>query len=363
MDFPLDYCPDGWARLERLRSLFTERPLDRIYARMEVETNALRKFAAKYPPGYTERPHLGERVAFWDELYAERAGIHDDSIPSAYLSEMDQGLYGGIVGGEVQFMAHPENGWISSMVPPILEDWEGFPHLAINHQSPSYRFYLQELELFREASQGRFGISHFILIDGLNFVFELFGATQTYLELVDSPEKVRAAIEFAYELNVDVQRTFFQHAPLLAGGTCSNMVEWIPGRIVSESVDPFHMTSVDYFEAWGREPVERILGTFDGGVLHIHGNGRHLLEAVGTIRGLKAVFLADDLHFPSAFSLLPELKRRLQGLPVVLNVDFPDFVAALESHQLTGGVLYKVQHVPDARVANHLMDRVREYSV
>ena len=89
------------------------------------------------------------------------------------------------------------------------------------------------------------------------------------------------------------------------------MVEWIPGRIVSESVDPFHMTSIDYFEKWGREPVERILAAFDGGVLHIHGNGRHLLEAVSTLRGLKAVFLADDLHFPPAFSVLGKLRRRL----------------------------------------------------
>jgi hypothetical protein len=48
----------------------------------------------------------------------------------------------------------------------------------------------------------------------------------------------------------------------------------MPGRIVSESLGPFHMTSVAYFEKWGREPAERILGTFDGGVIHIHGNGR-----------------------------------------------------------------------------------------
>ncbi len=363
MEFPLRYCPDGAARIERLRGLFTNRPQDRIFARMEVETNALRKFAAHYKPGYTDCPDVAPRVAFWDELWAERAAIHDDSIPSAYLSEMDQGLYGGIVGGKVQFMAHPENGWISSMVPPILEDWAGFPELAINHQSPWYSFYLQELELFRAAGQGKFGISHFILIDGLNFVFELFGATQTYLELVDHPEMVRKAIEFAYQLNLDVQRTFFQHAPLLEGGTCSNMVEWIPGRIVSESVDPFHMTSVDYFEKWGREPVERILAAFDGGVVHIHGNGRHLLEAVSTVRGLKAVFLADDLYFPSAFSLLGRLRRRLGDLPVVVKVEFPEFVAALESHRLEGGVLYKVQKVRDVETANHTMDRVREYRV
>lgn len=363
MDFPLSYCPDGWARLERLRALFNERSQNQICARMEVETNALRKFAEKYPSGYTQCPELQDRTAFWEELFAERAMIRDDSIPCAYLTEMDQGLYGGIVGGTAQFMAHPETGWISSMVSPILKDWSGLEKLVIDHHCKWYRFYLSALAHFRKAGEGKFAISHFILIDGLNFLFELFGATQTYLELEDHPEQVRQAIDFAYELNVDVQKAFFERCPLLEGGTCSNMMQWIPGRIVSESVDPFHMTSVDCFEKWGRAPVERILATFDGGVLHIHGNGRHLLEAVATIRGLKAVFLGDDLHFPSAFSQLRVLKRRLGDMPVVLNVGFPEFVAALEAHQLEGAALYIVQHVPDADTGNCLMDRIREYVV
>lgn len=361
MSESLAYCPDLDARLERLRLLYGERPQHRIYAHLSVETRALRKFGAKYAPGYTTCPDLAERAAFWDELLAERAAVRDDSIPSAYLSEMDQGLYGGIVGGNVQFMAHPENGWISSMVPPLLAGWEGLAGLSIDHDSPWYRFYLQELDAFRQASAGKFGLSHFILIDGLNFVFELFGATRTYLEMIDRPDDVRAAIEFAYQLNVDVQRTFFAHAPLLAGGTCSNMVEWMPGRIVSESVDPFHMTSVDCFEQWGRGPVERILAAFDGGVVHIHANGRHLLPAVSTLRGLQAVYLLDDLHYPTAFAVLAELRRRLGGLPVVVKAGFAEFRAGLESHRLEGGVLYKVNGVPDVDTANRLMDRVREY--
>jgi hypothetical protein len=363
MDLSLAYCPDVATRLERLRSLYTEGARAGIFVCMGVESNALRKFAAKYPPGYTDCPDLAERVAFWDELWAERAAIHDDSIPCAYLTEMDQALYGGMVGGKAQFMADPATGWISSMVPPILKDWEGLRKLTIDHQSWWYRFYLQELEMLGEASQGKFGISHFILINGLNFVFELFGATRTYTELLDHPEQVREAIEFAYQLNVDVQRTFFEHVPLLAGGTCSNMMGWVPGRIVSESVDPFHMTSVDYFEKWGRQPAERMLAAFDGGVLHIHGNGRHLLEAVSSMRGLKAVFLADDLHFASAFSILGKLRRRLGNVPVSVEAKFPEFVAALDSHQLVGGVLYKVQQVPDVDTANRIMERVREYVV
>ena len=363
MDFPLAYCPGGWLRLERLREFYLERPQDRIFASMEVPTRALEKFAEKYPPGYTPCPDLNERVAFWDELLSERAAVSDDSIPSAYLSELDQGLYGGTVGGEVQFMAHPEVGWISSMVPPILEDWSGFDKLRIDREGRWYHYYLRVLELFRQGSRSKFGISHFILIDGLNFIFELFGATRTYLELIDNPGKVREAVDFAFELNVEVQRIFFEQVPLHEGGTCSNMAGWIPGRIVSESVDPFHMTTVDYFERWGREPVERILGTFDGGVLHIHANGRHLLKAASTVRGLKAIYLANDLHYPSAFSVLAELKARTGNLPIVVPAEFPEFAAALTTRRLLGGVLYKVRGVPDIDTANRLMDRVREYRV
>jgi len=363
MDFPLRYCPDGWERLERLRGLYEKRLQDRILACMEIPTEALLQFRERYPEGPAECPELEERVAFWDGLLAERATVLDDSVPAAYLSELDQGLYGGIVGGEVRFMAHPENGWISSMVPPISKEWSELEKLSINQSSEVYQFYLRELRCFCEAARGKFGISHFILIDSLNFVFELFGGTRTYLELLDHPSYVSQAVEFAYRLNLDVQQTFFREIPLLEGGTCSNMVQWIPGRIVSESVDPFHMTNVAYFERWGREPVERIFAAFDGGVLHIHGNGRHLLEAVSSLRGLKAIFLGDDKDIPTAFSVLAELKSRTGNLPLVVQVHLQDFVAALEGRRLPGGVLYKVLDVPDLDTANRTMDRVRAYRV
>ena len=228
MDFRLAYCEDAPFRCERLREFYGARPQDRIFARIEVPTTALREFAEHYPAGPALQPAIDERVSFWDGMLKERAAVCDDSIPSAYLSEMDQGLYGGMVGGKVQFMADPESGWISSMVPPILQDWSGLEALKIDHEGEFYRYYLRFLEAFRESGRGKFGISHFILINGLNFLFELFGATRTYLELLDNPEKVREALNFAHRLNLDVQKKFFQEIPLLADGTCSNMVEWIP---------------------------------------------------------------------------------------------------------------------------------------
>jgi hypothetical protein len=361
MVFPLEYCRDGWQRLERLRELYEQRPQDKIYARMEIATEALKGFAQRHPDGPTDCPDLDERVGFWDAFFRERLPVSDDSIPGAYLSELDQGLYGGMVGGEVRFMAHPENGFISSMVPPIFKSWSDLAKLAIDHQSGWHQFYLRELDTFRRGAEGRFGISHFILIDSLNFIFELFGASRTYLELFDNPEYVRQAVDFAYQLNADVQQTFFTAIPLLAGGTCSIMMEWLPGRIVCESVDPFHMTSVDYFDKWGREPAEQMLTAFDGGVLHIHGNGRHLLEAVSTLRGLKGILLGDDQHFPAAFSVIDALKAQTGDIPLVVQAGFRDFQAALAAHRLPGGILYKVLGVPNADTANGLMDEVRAY--
>ncbi len=359
----LEYKPNCSEVLERLRAFYDRRSCDRILSTMQVPSRAIEEFQASHPTSQCDYPDPVERAEFWDRYLQERLLLEDDSMPNAYLSEFDQGLYGGLLGGEVRFMVHPDNGWISSMVPPLLHDWNGFEGLRFDEASPWWQRYLTQLEIFAARSRGKWGVSHFILIDALNFVFELVGATATYLAVEEEPERVRRAIDLAFDLNVRAQRAFFDAVGLFEGGTFSNFAQWMPGRIVSESVDPFHMTSVAYFEKWGREPAERILATFDGGVIHIHGNGRHLLSAATSIKGLKAILLLDDTGFPAAFDVIAELKGRLYDMPAAVNADYEPFVERLLSHQLPGGVLYKVKGVPDVDTANRLMERVRAYRV
>jgi hypothetical protein len=357
----LSYKPNLEAVKTRLHSLYAREGGDRIFAAMGVPSKAIDEFAQAYPHAQCEWPDLAQRVRFWDDFYRERAAVDDDAMPAAYLSELDQGLYGGLIGGEVRFMADPATGWVSSMVPPILKDWSEFDRLRFDPSHPWWQRYASYLEIFVSASRGKWGISHFILIDALNFVFELVGATRTYLSLDEHPDMVRRAIDFAYDLNVRVQELFFEKVPSLDGGTFSNFGQWLPGRIVSESLDPFHMTSVAYFEQWGREPAERIMTHFDGGVIHIHANGRHLLEAASTLRGLKAFLLADDLGFPMAFDIVGQLKARVGDVPVSVFAPYEAFADRLRRHDLPGGVLYQVRDVPNIDVANRLMEQVRAY--
>ena len=357
----LSYKPNAASVMERLRALYARQASDRIFATTAIPSPTLAAFAAAHAAGYCDCPDPAERAAFWDALLRESALLDDDSIPSAYLSEMDQGIYGAVLGARIQFMVDPATGWISSMVPPLLDDWSGFERLRFDPAHPWFARYRRQMEVFLQRASGKFAVSHFILIDSLNFAFELVGATKTYLALDEHPDVLRRVIDFAFDLNVAIQQAFFDTVPLLGGGTASNMVQWMPGRIVSESVDPFHMTSVRHFEQWGREPIQRMFARFDGGVAHIHGNGRHLIEAVSTLRGLKAVFLGDDKGFPLAFDVLPTIRARAGDLPLVVSCPYQSFCDRLKHRQLPGGVLYRVQDVPDAASANRLMDLVRAY--
>lgn len=206
-----------------------------------------------------------------------------------------------------------------------------------------------------------FNPGHFILIDSLNFIFELVGATKTYLSLYECPEKVQEVIDFAFQLNVEVQKAFFENTPTYNKGTFSNFAQWMPGRIVSESVDPFHMTSVDDYEQWGKENVERIFSQFDGGVLHLHSNGRHLLKAVSQLRDLKAIYLLDEKDNPLAFEVLPTLKEQSGDVPLLVGVDSCKFEDHLKRNTLPGGVLYVVKFDGNVDEVNRLMEKVRKY--
>ena len=361
MKTELAYCSDLDERIDRLKRLYEGKAEDQVMAVMDVPRRTLAEFGKKYEGGACACPPVDERLRFWDSLLQEGAVLHDDRIPAAYLTELDQGLYGGLLGAELRYMADPGSGWISSMVAPLLSGWDDFEELQWDAAGAVATGYGEMLEAYVRAAAGPYGISHFILINGFNFLYELFGATRAYLEAEENPERVRDALELGYRLNVWVQNRFFGAVPLVAGGTCSTMVSWAPGRVISESVDPFHMASVDYFLKWGKDPLERVLAQYDGGVVHIHMNGLHLLEAVSAVIGLRAIMLSDERGCLPAFSAVSELKRRAGGMPLVVSASFDEFSTALKEHRLTGGVLYKVSDVPDNDTANRMMDMVREY--
>lgn len=123
------------------------------------------------------------------------------------------------------------------------------------------------------------------------------------------------------------------------------------------------MTSVDDYEQWGKKNVEKIFHEFDGGVIHIHSNGRHLLKNVSQLKGLKAIRLFDEKDNPAAFDVLNDLKEHAGDVPLIVNVDDNKLEKCLKENSLPGGVLYMVDSLKNADEVNSIMEKVRKYRI
>jgi len=347
----------------RLNELYSFQGLDRIYAKMNIPNPALEKFKEKKYDGEVDYPNIEERIFFWDEFLSVYSDLEDDSIPSAYLSEFDEGLYGAIVGADIRFMQNTSWGWVSSMVSPFVKDLREFKNFKLDGENLWFKRYTEQLRLFVERSNGKFGVSHFILIDGLNFLIELRGATDTYYDLIDDPEGVRYAIEFSEKLNLWIHNYFFSIVGLYEGGTCSNLAQWLPGRIVSESIDPFHLTSPDMFNVWGRETIQKMFDNFDGGIVHIHSNGHHLIENVAGLKKLKCIALLDEDFNRPVYEKLEQLDTKRGRIPYHISIPYEVFADRLIRKELPSNIFYNVLGVPDKACANKLMAEVKKYKV
>ena len=179
----LAYKPNCGEVLERLRSLYAREAGDRILATMAVPSAALDAFKAAHPHAECEYPDPDERADFWDQLLRGAVAIEDDSLPGAYLSEFDQGLYGGLLGGEVRFMAHPGRRLDFFDGPAAAEGLGGVRPAPLRRVASLVAAVpAADWRSSSQRSRGKWGISHFILIDALNFVFELIGATRNVSE-------------------------------------------------------------------------------------------------------------------------------------------------------------------------------------
>jgi len=123
------------------------------------------------------------------------------------------------------------------------------------------------------------------------------------------------------------------------------------------------MTSVEDYEQWGEKNVQRMFDHFDGGVLHIHSNGRHLLKAVSRLKGLKAILMLDEKDNPPAFDVLTEMKNSVGEVPLVVAVDEDKFEYHLNRNSLPGGVVYGGKSSKSVDEVNRIMERVRNYRI
>ena len=372
----LAYKKNAKEAAERLSLLWSRKAQDKIFAHMSVPTKTLTEFAANNVDGTTTYPDPKERIKFWDSYLSEMADLEDDSLPIAYLSEFDQGVYAGALGAPMSYMMHKNVGWVSSMCPPILDDLAHLDEFIAKHvgflpgnDGPvrlpalpgTIKLMDEQVKIFADGARGKFGIAPFIVIDSMNFVSELRGATSSFEDTFDYPEQTKRLMDFAYDLNVFIQSRVQQATDTFMGGSFVNMGTWAPGNPILFSVDAYHLARPDFYYEWGEPHLQRLLDHFGGGLLHIHSNGRHLIEHVNSLRGLVCIYLLNEDWSIRAYDELDRMKSLAGDVPILIDCRADEFERDMDAGKLPGNVLYKVTNLPSTNEANRLMGKVRKY--
>jgi len=346
--------------VERLRRFWAREMRDEICVTVSVgkpstDARQVRQRPAEVVPCPDLKAMFHEMAAHM-ERYRD---MGDDAIPAMSIPAIDQGLFGAALGAEVVFLRCPDGG-VSSMSKPLIHDWSQLARLRFSLDNPWIRLLRETCEHYQQHTRGRWGLGTLITIDGLNFVCELRGATNAYLDLYEHPAEVRQLMDFALDMNIQVaelQRGIFG---TYRGGVLGTYY-WSPNRTVSISVDCYAMCHSRVYRELGEPFLQRLVDHFGGGMLHVHHNGRHLLPALQRLRGLMGIKLADDWSPERAFLRLDEMRRLAGDVPLMVSCGYNEFLAALEAKRLLGNFMYHVSGAPDHDAAQRLVDRAKQY--
>lgn len=307
-----------------------------------------------------------------------RKDLQDDSLPIAYpTAYFSEHIFGGILGGEMIFEGNDIYTW-GHCKNFLIDDWGKFKDIKFDPNNFWIKKIEQCLKYVVANANYKWGVRSFIIINGLNLSLVLRGATKTYLDIYDNPEKLRELMEFGVGFNVkvfDIQRriikgynekTFIHHE-------FSKLV-WAHDTPLL-SVDAYIMCDPEIYENMGLEYDQRIIDFFGGAFMHTHGLGLYrLLPKIVKLKGLLQLELGDDMESGvrvskesggiRPFDILKRIKEEITGdIPLLVYCHKDEFVQGLENKSLPGGVLYQVSGIDSPKEANILMKRVKDYSV
>jgi len=354
-------CSEALARLQAFARRQTG---DRILARMIVPNARLAaQLAADRRSGEVPYPDPDAVFDWWDAVLSVQAELDDDGLPAAVMCQFDQGIYAAGLGAPMRCQRNPDTGRISSMSEHTLKRVEDGAALRYDPENEWIRTFRDVAHRWAERAEGRFALAPIVTIDALNFVVEMRGAGQAYMDIALHPEACRQIMAFALEYNIallDIQHEVFAH---FDGGSVHANGTWAPGRGCYGSIDAYLLCSPETFEANGREFVQALYDRTGHTMLHIHSTGWNLLEAVCSLRRLGVLYLYEDPTGPRPFDHVSELKRRAGDVPLYVPCRWAEFCDGLKAHALPCGVMYEVRDAPSVAEANRVMTQVRHYTL
>jgi hypothetical protein len=346
----LFYKPNIDESVDRFQKLWAREAQDRILVKIDIQDpdNPTVMRAMAHVPDYKAM------VDEWEKGFELNRGIEDDNLPIVY-GELGGYILGAFLGADVTWGA---GGAYSSKL--ILDMKNYRENLHFDEYNGYYKMQIDYLKYLSKRSQGRFGYTEMITIDGLNFL-DCLRHGDAYTDLYDYPCEIKTIMAFGSDLNMRLVKEQRKYIETYRGGRFNFYQIWTPGETIFISVDAYGQCSSDIFEKFGREYVQRMIDEFNGGWLHVHSDAMRLLPFYVELDNLIAIGLEDWIKPPRAILNIDDIIEITGDIPLMINIERQEFLDMMDTGTLPGNTLYWVGGVTSAKDANMIAEAAYTY--
>ncbi len=275
-------------------------------------------------------PEMIEPEAFLEDqerLLREGEVIEDDIFRGASPSQAVPWL-DGMLGAELRILPGSVLG-VERTLP-----WQEVTSLRLDPQHPWFRKYMEFIEVLVHRSAGRYPVSHAPLIGPSDILALLRGHTQSVLDMVESPERVRDVLCRSGEVFCQITDEAWKRIPCYLGGYFDAQYQlWAPGPIVRLQEDAAGLFSPRLYRELLQGVDRAVAGRYPCAFIHLHTNAIFLFDLFLEVEEIRCFQVNYELHSggPPIAGMIPALRKiQAAGRPLLFRGSFtPDEVREL----------------------------------
>jgi hypothetical protein len=307
----MEYKPDLDRVIKRYQAFWNEEIYDRPPIRVRYpipgQTDEAWSEAMQTPEAY---------FAYHENIFRHRLDLADDALPSATI-DMAPGLWGGILGCDVQF------DYGTSWNTHCLKEWsemERFLNVSVDESNLWVNRVLAMIDYFIEKSTGKCMVGLPLPMGPGDMITALRGPTQICYDFYGAAKEVETLITACTRIWIEFFQLMFDRIPSYYGGYADDYDIWTPGRSSYFANDIATIVSPETYQKHFYKYDCQVAASIETPWMHIHSEEARLIPEFIKIPGLLAIQVVNDYPAgPTLKDILPQLKLTQENHRLILR--------------------------------------------
>ena len=220
----------------------------------------------------------------------------------------------------------------------LVARWEDWDVSAVHRNEAWFDLLKRLVELLAQRQGGRRAIVQTLMRGTSDLAEAVLGPELMCFSMYDHPAELRAFLEAASDLFIEILKEQLARIPRIQGGYVNPFGIWSPGTVVRTQCDASAFLSPQHYARWFLPYDMKVCEAVDFSIIHLHSNSLHTVDALLELERPHAIQVTLDLQpsGPPVARILPILRKILAVKPLILEGHLTDDDVRLVLDQLPG---------------------------